>query len=218
MSSDTDSTATSSSSSEYEKKRKLQKKLKKKAKKHKKDKKGHKEKKRARKDNDQDNLVNLVPIAPLRTVDINESNGDAGSFGPALPPHLLNKSKGEPITIIGPTIPKDISPDQMVVEESSQNNYSESAEEVDLQGSYGPVPTSNEQEMSATQVELEKRALELKMAALDGQLFTTNVDQKAREEWMLELPDVGLKGGLAALNNLKRGFHQGKERPDFSDR
>uniref|UniRef100_A0A1I8P5G3 DUF3752 domain-containing protein n=1 Tax=Stomoxys calcitrans TaxID=35570 RepID=A0A1I8P5G3_STOCA len=223
MTSDTDSITSSSSSSESERKRKQLKKLKK-MKKHKKEKKSHKEKKRLRKDK-----VTLLrkedvkPIAPPRILDPNAAGQEEESFGPALPPHLLVKHSVQETRVIGPTMPKDISLNQNQQETAASLSCSSGVdkpddEEDNLQGSYGPIPTADKQEMSTTQIELEKRALELKLAAIDGVNCSTNVDSTVREEWMLELPEVGLKGGLAALNNLKRGFHQGKERPDFSDR
>ncbi|XP_065371176.1 GPALPP motifs-containing protein 1 [Calliphora vicina] len=244
MTSDTNSNSSSSqSSSEQERKRKLHKKVKrkseKKSKKHKKDKKkkSHKEKKRSHKEiissGEEDNLQIHKPFASqIRQEEYVNINEAADTFGPALPPHLLNKNKNDDNTqtlVIGPTIPKELlgnleqfETQNDVAEQLSPHELPncESESESDgetLQGSYGPIPVTNEREMTAAQIKLEQRALELKMAAIDGMNATTT-DQKVREEWMLELPDVGLKGGLAALNNLKRGFHQGKEKPDFSDR
>ncbi|XP_075147980.1 GPALPP motifs-containing protein 1 [Haematobia irritans] len=216
MSSDTGS---SSSTSEDERKRRQIKKLKKKSKKHKKEKKLRKEKKRSRKEED---VANIKPIAPPRNLD--NTNEEVDSFGPALPPHLLNKKSDSQSIVIGPVMPKDFTNVEQTTNQdfspksSPQKMDSSEDEETTLIGSYGPIPIANDKEMSATQIELEKRALELKLATIDGINCPTNIDQTVREEWMLELPEVGLKGGLAALNNIKRGFHQGKEKPDFSDR
>ncbi|XP_037824014.1 GPALPP motifs-containing protein 1 [Lucilia sericata] len=233
MSSETDSSSSSSSSSsEQERKRKLHKKLKKKSekksKKHKKEKKkkSHKEKKRSRKEtttsfSEEDKVPK--PISPQLGQELSFNKNELDdAFGPALPPHLINKNDKDKALVIGPIIPKELlgnleqldKPD--VADKLPTSSESEDEEET-LQGSYGPLPVTNEREMTAAQIELEQRALELKMAAIDGMNVTTT-EQNVREEWMLELPDVGLKGGLAALNNLKRGFHQGKEKPDFSDR
>ncbi|XP_073815033.1 GPALPP motifs-containing protein 1 [Musca autumnalis] len=224
MSTDSDSSTTSSSSSsDYERKRKLKKKHKKKSKKHKKEKKSRKEKKSSYKDSKQ-KLIEIQPIAPPRDKDATD---EIESFGAALPPHLMNRpTVDEKPSVIGPVLPKNISLEKVSEEyptQDLQKSHESSSEKEEhqesLYGTYGPVPDNNGQEISATQMELEKRALELKMAALDGILpGTSSADQTVREEWMLELPDVGMKGGLAALNNLKRGFYQGKERPDFSDR
>lgn len=236
--SDTD-TSSSDSSRELERKRKLLKKMKKKSekksKKHKKEKKkkSRKEKKRSRKESssssscsEEDNVqIAKVQTKPIITVIQNDNNeviDDA--FGPALPPHLLNKnqlSSKEENKVIGPVIPQELMgklqeniPENSPIEEEIDEKEEE---EECLQGSYGPLPVTNPTEMTAAQIELEKRALELKMAAIDG-INAPTTDTTVREEWMLELPEVGLKGGLAALSNMKRGFHQGKEKPDFSDR
>ncbi|XP_061396117.1 GPALPP motifs-containing protein 1-like [Musca vetustissima] len=223
MSSDSDSSTTSS---EYERKRKLSKKHKKKSKKHKKEKKSRKEKKSSKSTREKD-LIQIQPIAPPRDVDTSSKTNEIDSFGPALPPHLVNKSTvnvNEKPGVIGPVLPKNIclesekSIENYATQDEQKSNAREEEQEESLHGTYGPVPVNNGQEISAAQLELEKRALELKMAALDGLLPGSTTDQTVREEWMLELPDVGMKGGLAALNNLKRGFYQGKERPDFSDR
>lgn len=223
---------TDTSSSSLERKRKLHKKLKvksaKKFKKYKKEKKkkSHKEKKRTRKES-----ASLIEESCEIRISkaINTDNNNTHTFGPALPPHLAknteNVKTSEVSKVIGPVLPRellerkkllDVSIDGKFVDEMKDAAASET-DEKELQDSYGPLPFTNEGEMSAAQVELEQRALELKLAAIDG-TSTTASEQKVREEWMLELPDVGLKSGLAALNNLKRGFHQGKEKPDFSDR
>lgn len=233
MSSETDSKS-SSCSSDYERKRKLQKKLKKnkcekKLKKSKKDKKkkSHKVKKRSRQDSksseEEESQFQIAPIAPPRAVEVLSNDDD--KFGPALPAHLCKRiqltetARSPPSTpiVIGPLIPAEFFDKDKFEELTKSSCHVEESEDENIQGSYGPLPVTNEREMTAAQIELEQRALELKMAAIDG-INQTQSDQKVREEWMLELPQVGLKGGLAALNNLKRGFHQGKEKPDFSDR
>ena len=226
------------SSSSMERKHKLHKKIKvksaKKFKKHKKEKKkkSNKEKKRTRKESAsliEESCDLRISQAQIRTELINTDNNNTHTFGPALPPHLAKNTENfktsQVSKVIGPVIPKellehkevlDVSTDKKITDEMKDAAASE-IDEKELQDSYGPLPYTNEEEMSAAQVKLEQRALELKLAAIDG-TSTTASEQKVREEWMLELPDVGLKSGLAALNNLKRGFHQGKEKPDFSDR
>ncbi|KAH8383055.1 hypothetical protein KR009_006597 [Drosophila setifemur] len=214
MSSDDSSSDSSSSSNERRRKRMhkkhskdVDKSKKKKSKKHKKEKRRHKEKKRSRREEEQP-LVPL-PQAPAPSVNFPQPESAAVSeaFGPALPPHLQRvnvqiQPEPQPKAVIGPILPS-----QFTQPKSPQ----EDEDDDDLAGTFGPLP-------NACQVELEERALALKLAALEGGGLGTSTDQEVREEWMLELPDVGLKGGLAALNNLKRTFHQGKERPDFSDR
>ncbi|TMW48865.1 hypothetical protein DOY81_006059 [Sarcophaga bullata] len=229
---------TDSSSSSLERKRKLHKKLKmksaKKFKKHKKEKKkkSHKEKKRTRKESalliEESSEIRISEVQP-RTEVINTDSNSAHTFGPALPPHLTKNTENVEISevskVIGPVIPKELLDPKIILdvptdgkfEDEKKDAAASETDEQELQDSYGPLPFTNEGEMSAAQVELEQRALKLKLAAIDG-TSTTVSEQNVREEWMLELPDVGLKSGLAALNNLKRGFHQGKEKPDFSDR
>ncbi|XP_017057504.1 GPALPP motifs-containing protein 1 isoform X2 [Drosophila ficusphila] len=224
MSSESSSSDSSISSDERHKKRKHKKhnkdvdKSKKKSKKHKKEKRRHKEKKRSRHEKEQTAfqpqpsvLVNLPPP------DLASNSEDA--FGPALPPHLRKSSQPEmpvegnpqkelgpqPKAMIGPILPSNLTMDK------SPNKNDEADSDDDLAGTFGPLP-------NASQVALEERALALKLAALEGGGLGTSTDQEVREEWMLELPDVGLKSGLAALSNMKRTFYQGKERPDFSDR
>lgn len=131
-------------------------------------------------------------------------------FGPALPPHLLTKEKNampqSDIPVIGPVIPVELLQKPYVDEEAinEDNEYT-----------FGPVPTGNSfKTMSFAHVELEKRAIEIKLAKF-GEDDIKPDEQRVREEWMLELPDVGIKPGLASI---KRTFHTGKDRPDFSDR
>ncbi|XP_041674723.1 GPALPP motifs-containing protein 1 [Drosophila eugracilis] len=217
MSSDDSSSDSSSSSDERHRKRKhkkhskdIDKSKKKKSKKHKKEKRRHKEKKRSRQE-DERRVPNPQPAAFISPPDLPSNSQDA--FGPALPPHLRKSSQPviseerrlEPQAMIGPILPSNL------VKEKSPIKNDSGGDDDDLAGTFGPLP-------NASQVALEERALALKLAALEGGGLGTTTDQDAREEWMLELPDVGLKSGLAALNNMKRTFYQGKERPDFSDR
>lgn len=140
------------------------------------------------------------------------------SFGPALPPHLL-KLQSVSTAAIGPVLPNSFNAEYSdlhkptIKEPQVLDKIEDSSADF-----FGPMPVADDIPMSVVERELEQRALELKLAAFDGNDGTKVSDQKVREEWMLELPDVGLKGGLAALSNLKRTFHQGKEKPDFSDR
>ncbi|XP_068153841.1 GPALPP motifs-containing protein 1-like isoform X2 [Drosophila tropicalis] len=172
----------------------------KKSKKQKKEKRRHKEKKRRRRD-EEESLVESPRNFSLPNV-----NCDEDAFGPALPPHLV---KSEPTQhVIGPIMPSDL------IQKSSDTQCpTDQDDDDDGAGTFGPMP-------NVSQVELEERALALKLSVLEGNGLegSTALDQDQREEWMLELPDVGLKGGLAALNNMKRTFYQGKERPDFTDR
>ncbi|XP_017111061.1 GPALPP motifs-containing protein 1 [Drosophila elegans] len=214
MSSDDSSSDSSSSSDERHRKRKhkkhskdVDKSKKKKSKKHKKEKRRHKEKKRSRHEEEQPVSYPKPPAFVNVTAPERASNTE-DAFGPALPPHLRKLSQAEeqlepqPQAIIGPILPGNVAPEKTAIADDDDD---------DLAGTFGPLP-------NASQVALEERALTLKLAALEGGGVGTSTDQDVREEWMLELPDVGLKSGLAALSNMKRTFHQGKERPDFSDR
>ncbi|XP_034664941.1 GPALPP motifs-containing protein 1 [Drosophila subobscura] len=202
MSSDECSSDSSSASEERKRKHK---KSSKKSKKHKKEKKRrHKEKKRSRREEE---LPQALPaLKPIISASLPPAAEPEGAFGAPLPPHLRQEVQTEPPQMIGPVLPSAL------LQAAEESAGEEDDADDDMSGTFGPLP-------NATQVELEERALALKLSVLQGGgLGPATNDKDGREEWMLELPDVGLKGGLAALNNLKRTFHQGKERPDFSDR
>ncbi|XP_022211654.2 GPALPP motifs-containing protein 1 [Drosophila obscura] len=216
MSSDDCSSDSGSSSDELQRKRKhkksskdVDKSKKKKSKKHKKEKRRHKEKKRSRREDSEEEPQPQPAPKPTISVNLPPAEDPEGAFGAPLPPHLRQQAKTEPSQMIGPILPSDF---PKAASPAAAENAEDDEEDDDMSGTFGPLP-------NATQVELEERALALKLSVLQGGgLGTSTNDKDGREEWMLELPDVGLKGGLAALNNLKRTFHQGKERPDFSDR
>ncbi|KAH8264109.1 hypothetical protein KR038_003000 [Drosophila bunnanda] len=214
---DSGSDSSTSSSDERHRKRKhkkhskdVDKSKKKKSKKHKKEKHRHKEKKRSK--CEEEETVSYPQAPPVLNIPGIASNSE-DAFGPALPPHLRKdvvlgpiEKQESPSTMIGPILPSDFAS-----KTESDLKVNESSDDDDLAGTFGPLPNAN-------QVQLEERALTLKLAALEGGGLGTTTNQEVREEWMLELPDVGLKSGLAALGNMKRTFYQGKERPDFSDR
>ncbi|CAD6993059.1 GPALPP motifs-containing protein 1 [Ceratitis capitata] len=221
MSNGTDS---SSSSEDYKKhkksKRQKHKSEKKKHKKKEKKVKHHKDKKRDRQEKILKQPMNVQP-SKHREICKNDD-----TFGPALPPHLRKVENKTEQVLIGPALPSDLLNATHIIETEKESEIHQIEEplgnnEINDDFSYGPMPVPMDAEgitqMSATQIELEQRALELKLAVIEGGTCKTS-DAKVREEWMLELPAVGLKGGLAALSNMKRTFHQGKERPDFSDR
>lgn len=170
-----------------------QKKREKKPKKEKKQKKNKKNKKRKHSSSSESGEVapsvdvqkfyRTAMVAPVASVN-NES------FGPALPPHLLNKTASA--ALIPPPAPE-------IANNDDDDDF------------VAPGPTPGPSRTKAD-IELEQRALELKLGKL-----TEDPSKKPpaeREEWMLELPDVGLKAGL---DSLKRVFKT-KEGPDFSDR
>uniref|UniRef100_A0A1A9UM02 DUF3752 domain-containing protein n=1 Tax=Glossina austeni TaxID=7395 RepID=A0A1A9UM02_GLOAU len=155
-----------------------------------------------------DDITKSIHIVP---------NDEASLFGPALPPHLIGQK--EPTQIIGPNRDEFLESHSFPLKEISQRDDStERNVEESLIDTYGPLPAPYVGELSSTQLKLEERALQLKMAAIKGTLVNTNADQNVREEWMLELPKIGLQKGLPSLNSLKRGFYHGKDNPDFSNR
>ncbi|XP_067617170.1 GPALPP motifs-containing protein 1 [Eurosta solidaginis] len=224
---------TGSSSSTFSEKRKKHKKLKCKSEKKKKKSK-HKEKK-AKRHKHKEREPQQKILIPYTTPPTHHSSNTPfepsteDTFGPALPPHLLKSEPKNERAFIGPMLPpqgfrQPINERRTLQNESSVVTKKDKAQPIDEDVedfSYGPVPLPTTADgiaqMSATQMELEQRALELKLAAIEG-TSGHGSDAKVREEWMLELPQVGLKSGLAALANMKRTFYQGKERPDFSDR
>uniref|UniRef100_A0A1A9W6H8 DUF3752 domain-containing protein n=1 Tax=Glossina brevipalpis TaxID=37001 RepID=A0A1A9W6H8_9MUSC len=171
------------------------------------------------------NNTDLKSSIPTRLVTESSSSeiDERNAFGPALPPHLVGKkleaSMEESTQIIGPNRDEFIKNLNFPLEKMSEGvEYTEENAEKSLIDTYGPLPVPCVGELSCTQLKLEERALQLKMAAFDGTLANSNTDQNVREEWMLELPAIGIKKGLASLSSLKRGFYQGKDKPDFSNR
>lgn len=158
----------------------------KKDKKHKKHKKNKKRKHRSSSESEDAAVVDVQKFYKTAMV-APIVNLNTESFGPALPPHLLKKG-------VAPTLPS--------------LQIDEDAKEGDDDAYVGPVPGTSR---TQAQIELEQRALEIKLGKLSEDSSKAST---VREEWMLELPDVGLKAGL---DSLKRVFKT-KEGPDFSDR
>lgn len=151
-------------------------------------------------------------------------------IGPALPPHLLkrlemdNKSAEDVPTsdakpeIIGPALPphllasssSSIAAQSLTYPSSDDSN----TDDDEMDDAIGPLPGGAIK--TVAQFELEKRAIELKLANLgDGQAAGSS-DAHAREEWMLELPRVN---SIAGMGLTARQFRTStKDRPDFSDR
>nr|XP_023029766.1 GPALPP motifs-containing protein 1 [Leptinotarsa decemlineata]XP_023029767.1 GPALPP motifs-containing protein 1 [Leptinotarsa decemlineata]XP_023029768.1 GPALPP motifs-containing protein 1 [Leptinotarsa decemlineata] len=144
-----------------------------------------------------------------------ESNKEIKVIGPALPPHLQKNLENQellcgpslptmqeqnPEKYIGPALPSHLR--EKLSQDSECQEKDEEEEEV-----YGPVPMGAS--FSRSHVELEERALEMKIAQLDPQ----QLKQPGREEWMLELPAV-------KAVNLGLGPRQFRTKagPDFSDR
>lgn len=111
-------------------------------------------------------------------------------YGPALPPHLLNKP--------------DNSSDVIKTNEISSDSESTDSDII------GPSFNTNSQSNYA----LEKRALEFKLANLDGSNSSKVSETNIREEWMIELPEIK---SIAGMGLCARQFRT-KEKGDFSDR
>lgn len=129
-------------------------------------------------------------------------------IGPALPPHLQKsstESQNEKSCekIIGPSLPQHLRQQLSEAHCSSVNeNFNEEEDD-----SYGPLPIGAA--LSKSHIELEERALQLKIDQLNPQ----GVAEPTREEWMLELPAVK----AANLGLGQRTFRM-KAGPDMSDR
>lgn len=132
--------------------------------------------------------------------------------GPTLPPHMLSNvgvnytkdhSKPIPIKNYGPSLPHDFEISKEVV---VSRNSSDTEDDYFI----GPAPLNIESKSSA-HLELEKRALELKLAKLNE--VEINPSEK-REEWMLNLPEIRK---VTNLGLTARSF-QTKERDEIGDR
>lgn len=157
-----------------------------------------------------DAAVPLGPLLPpkLITAEATPSTSSSASngtteervFGPKLP----NFELPPPIT----TTVAAVSPSALSTEDLSSDD-----DQFDV---IGPLPPSAARpNLTRTEFELEKRAIELRMSAIDAANNQKNGNsEKGREEWMLELPEVRT---VADLGLGARQFRT-KERPDFSDR
>lgn len=120
-------------------------------------------------------------------------------LGPALPPHLMaQKQQEEPRSpeqskpSIGPALPPEgYQPPKNTAGDSSESELSPFSEEEPADENddcIGPMPGASS---SKSQLELEKRALEMKLRRLDGDGHDSKAaNASAREDWMLELPDI----------------------------
>ncbi|XP_053691996.1 GPALPP motifs-containing protein 1 [Sabethes cyaneus] len=110
--------------------------------------------------------------------------------GPALPQFFSNIHSGESSNherssrIIGPELPAHLKINSGGLE-SSESELSPFSEEEHVEDDLiGPLPGSSN---SKTNEELEQRALELKLKRLDN---PKSITVTAREDWMLQLPDI----------------------------
>ncbi|XP_053659650.1 GPALPP motifs-containing protein 1 [Anopheles marshallii] len=151
-------------------------------------------------------------------------------IGPALPPHLRNtesKAKDDPFDpeprSIGPALPPGFiasqsSDNEHISSESELSPFSEPEEddEHDMDDFIGPLPGTSS---SRVNVELEQRALELKIRQMEEATASANGSgsstlPKAREDWMLELPDI------RKISDMGLGARQfrTREKPEIGDR
>ncbi|XP_018561353.1 GPALPP motifs-containing protein 1 [Anoplophora glabripennis] len=126
------------------------------------------------------------------TQDNGESSNQNNVIGPTLPPRLL---KNEEENVIGPALPPHL-------QQQSPGKEEDESEDV-----YGPVPAGAQ--FSQAHIELEERALKMKMDQLDS----SENKQPVREEWMLTLPEAK----AASFGLGPRQFRR-KAGPDLSDR
>lgn len=153
-------------------------------------------------------------------------------IGPALPPHLQNRksndksesSDPEP-RCIGPALPpgfaaSPVSEHEHISSESELSPFSEPEDDEeeddhDSEGFIGPLPGTSS---SRVNVELEQRALELKIRQMEEATASANGGgssvPKAREDWMLELPDI------RKISDMGLGARQfrTREKPEIGDR
>lgn len=134
---------------------------------------------------------------PERKPSVEEENLEV--IGPALPPHLMtrklqdeNSSPERNQPSIGPALPPAgfIPAKHTAAGDSSESElspFSEEEPDADENDDFiGPMPGAS---TSKAQLELEKRALEMKLRRFDGDDAKTS-NASAREDWMLELPDI----------------------------
>ncbi|XP_066156061.1 GPALPP motifs-containing protein 1 isoform X2 [Euwallacea fornicatus] len=131
------------------------------------------------------------------------------SFGPKLPPHLLNKTAPLSETIdarnIGPTLPPHVRK-QFENQDYSVGGW-EKPEDDDDDESYGPLPPGMSKK-SAVHTALEERALQMRINNLEP-----DKQEPTRESWMIELPEA-----KAATFGLGPRQFRKKAGPDMSDR
>ncbi|XP_035782845.1 GPALPP motifs-containing protein 1-like [Anopheles albimanus] len=152
-------------------------------------------------------------VQPTKSEKKEEKEEEAkGVIGPALPPHLLarqteqqdeDREEKDERSVIGPALPPGMKLPEAppshdhATSDSELSPFSEPEEndEPDDDGDdddemIGPLPGTSG---SRANVELEQRALEMKIRQIESAATGANGDReqpKAREDWMLELPDI----------------------------
>ncbi|XP_052903193.1 GPALPP motifs-containing protein 1 [Anopheles moucheti] len=172
----------------------------------------------------------LPPSLAKTDIDCKTLGENSEPIGPALPPHLRNaesKVKDDPIDpeprCIGPALPpgfiaSQVTDNEHISSESELSPFSEPEEddEHDMDDLIGPLPGTSS---SRVNVELEQRALELKIRQMEEATAGANGSgsstvPKAREDWMLELPDI------RKISDMGLGARQfrTREKPEIGDR
>ncbi|VVC25906.1 Protein of unknown function DUF3752 [Cinara cedri] len=133
----------------------------------------------------------------------NQSNEKNDSYGPSLPPHLVQQKR-----MPGPSLPANFKID-------------EKTETVDdgILG-FGPLPaelitSDKEQQFVQKQLELRAEYMKRKFA---GEVYNENKQQTTREKWMLELPpEKAANLGLGARQFRKREGPDMDKRSEWTD-
>lgn len=169
-----------------------------------------------------ENLKDDSTIANQNETENEKEADDWAVCGPALPPHMLAAKKSQPVIEVtspspqrvrnyGPSLPTDMSllnnrspsrPDSAIMDISDSD---------DDDFTIGPVLDTMAKK-SEIHLQLERRALELKLAKLNER--DAQDDVKKREEWMTELPQLRSVAGLG----LKARQFRAKERDEIKDR
>lgn len=188
-----------------------------------------------RRNNDKQLDLTSVESTPKRSVDDRQSpkkngNQESGAedipmCGPSLPPHMLKSDEKMEVDVpklpstsvektYGPTLPRDFVAisESVSYNEAKDNLANEDISESDDEELIGPV-LDHIANKSEAYLELEKRALELKLAKLNEREKKDD-SIRGREEWMLELPELRK---VTDLGLSARQFRT-KERDEIKDR
>ena len=151
-------------------------------------------------------------LKPQPTPEESADDPEEEHFGPKLPPSVIGESSqqsdNEKPRILGPILPSEIDLDALSQQKHQDMSDISESEDDDL---IGPVPEG--QTKTEAHLELERRAIEMKLAKLSENDAKANLEP-VREEWMIELPEVRAVG---SLNLGPRQFRK-NDRPDLSDR
>lgn len=148
--------------------------------------------------------------------------------GPSLPPHMMKKEMNNDTLgpkiptkstekTYGPSLPRDFITNSkyssLNIDAKNQLVNDNEISESDGEEIIGPVQDHIANKSEAV-LELEKRALELKLAKLNEYEKKDGDSNREREEWMIELPELR---SIAGLGLTARQF-RAKERDEIKDR